>query len=159
MATPVGHSLIGLAVARRLGVRSPWGGVAAVLAASLPDADLFVGLATHRDPYKFHRKATHTPGFALSAGVAAGWLGLVSAGNAEGERDLIVDACTGAAIVGSHLVLDFVTFAPYVRTKRGSSLSTRVRHEALNFAIDALIFAPIAWLIWPRSGHSVRDKA
>jgi hypothetical protein len=156
MATPVGHSLIGLAIARRLGVRSGWGSVAAVLGASLPDADILLGLVTHRDPYKFHRKTTHTPGFALGAGMAAGWAGLVSAGNvrsaddAVGDRDLIVDAFTGAAIVGSHLLLDFVKVAPYVKTKRGSSIGTLFRNEALNFTMDALIFAPIAWLIWPR---------
>ena len=43
MATPVGHTLIGLAVARRLGVRSPLGMVAAAIGASLPDADVIAG--------------------------------------------------------------------------------------------------------------------
>lgn len=152
MATPVGHTLIGLAVARRLGVRSPLGMVAAAVGASLPDADMIAGMALHGDPWKLHRKATHTPGFALSAGMLAGFAGLVSAGNAEGERDLIADAFTGAAIVGSHIVLDRFKIPPYRYTKAGAP--SRLRNEAINWTLDLFVYGPIAWLLWPRAeGH------
>lgn len=150
MATPVGHTLIGLALARRLGVRSPLGMVAAAIGASLPDADVIAGMALHRDPWKLHKKATHTTGFALSAGMLAGFAGLVSAGNAEGERDLIVDSYTGAAIVGSHLLLDRFKIPPYVYTKPGAP--SRLRNEAINWTLDLLVYGPIAWLLWPRGG-------
>lgn len=152
MATPVGHTLIGLAVARRLGVRSPLGMVAAAIGASLPDADVIAGMALHRDPWKLHKKATHTTGFALSAGMLAGFAGLVSAGNAEGERDLIVDSYTGAAIVGSHLVLDRFKIPPYVYAETGAGARARLRNEAINWTLDLIIYGPIAWLLWPRAG-------
>lgn len=157
MASPIGHTLIGLAIARRLGVRSPAGMVAAVVGASLPDADVIAGIVLHGDPWKLHRKATHTPGFALSAGMLAGFAGLVSAGNAEGERDLIVDSFTGAAIVGSHILLDRVALPPYFSTKPGAP--SRLRNEAIRWAVDLLVYGPIAWLLWPRTAAAAEDSA
>ncbi len=151
MATPVGHTLIGLAIARRLGVRSPVGMAAAAVGACLPDADVVAGMALYGDPWKLHRKATHTPGFALSVGMLAGFAGLVSAGNAEGERDLVADAFTGAAIVGSHILLDRFKLPPYISTKPGAR--SRLRNEAVNWALDLLVYGPIAWLIWPRGAN------
>lgn len=149
MATPIGHTLIGLAVARRLGVRSWRGMAAAAVGANLPDTDFAAGWVSG-DLWKFHRKTTHTPEFVLGVGMLGGFAGLVSAGDAEGERDLIADAMTGAAIVGSHWLLDVVKLAPYISTKRGSRWRRYIRNEAVNCTLDVLIFAPLAWALWPR---------
>lgn len=148
MSTPVGHTLIGITLARRLGVRSPVGLGAAVVAASLPDVDVFAGMAMHGDPWKLHRKGTHTPGFALGAGMLAGFAGIVSAGSAEGERDLVADAMTGAVLVGSHLVLDKLPF-PYLKIRKGSPLGTFLRRSAFNWALDAVVFGLIARALMP----------
>jgi len=110
MSSPIGHAIVALALARRLGVRSPRGRAAALAVALLPDADIALGLALHGDPWRLHRRLTHTPAFALGAGAVAGAAGLMSDGKPERGRTSAVLA--GAAIGGSHLVLDNL---PYVR--------------------------------------------
>ena len=149
MSTPIGHTLVGLTLARRLGVRSPAGMAAAVVAASLPDTDVILGLLLHGDPWRLHRQRTHTMGFALSAGMLAGFAGLISAGSAEGERDLIADALTGAMLVGSHVVLDSAPL-PYFTPKSGTPAAQSVSIHALNWLFDAVAFGALAWLLWPR---------
>jgi membrane-bound metal-dependent hydrolase YbcI (DUF457 family) len=148
MARPFGHIAIGMLLARRLGVRSPGALATAGLAATLPDVDFIVSALRHGDPWKLHRKGTHTPGFALTAGMLAGFAGVISAGSAEGERDLIADAMAGAIIVGSHVVLDRAPF-PYLRLRNRPPRIRAVR-EALNWLIDAAAYGGIAWLLWPR---------
>jgi len=143
MSTPVGHTLVGLALARRLGVSSPVGLGAAIVAASLPDVDVIAGVAVHGDPWKLHRKGTHTPGFALSTGMLAGFAGIVSAGSAEGERDLVADALTGAILVGSHLVLDKLPI-PYLKIRKGAPRGVILRRSAMNWAIDLVVYGLVA---------------
>jgi membrane-bound metal-dependent hydrolase YbcI (DUF457 family) len=150
VATPIGHSLIGVALARRLGVRSPQGTLAAIVAASLPDSDVILGLLLHGNAWKIHRQGTHTLGFALSAGGAAGFAGLISAGSLDGERDLLADALTGAALVASHVVIDRMPF-PYFPTKAGTRPDRIWRNAAINWTLDAVIYGVIASrLITPR---------
>jgi membrane-bound metal-dependent hydrolase YbcI (DUF457 family) len=150
LATPLGHTLFGVALARRLNVRSPFGTAAAVVAASLPDIDVIAGLLLHRDPWKLHRQATHTFGFALAAGAAAGAAGILSAGNADGHRDLVADALTGAILVGSHVALDRAP-VPYLPTPPdGMDSKTYRRNNIANWCIDAVLYGAIAWRIWPR---------
>jgi hypothetical protein len=132
-----------------MGVESPLGIASTVVGASLPDTDVLAGLALHRDPWKLHRKGTHTLGFALSAGMLAGFSGLVSSGSAEGERDLVADAMTGAIIVGSHVALDRMPF-PYLPTKKKLSRGTRIRNTAGNWLLDAVVYGWLAWKLWPR---------
>lgn len=161
MSTPIGHSLFGATLARRLGIRSPLGIASAVVAASLPDTDVLLGLVVHGDPWKLHRKGTHTLGFAMSSGMLAGLAGLVSAGNAEGERDLIADALTGAVIVGSHVLLDNLPF-PYLDAQKRDGESARAPGEKkksginlLNWAIDGAFYGFLAWKLWPREPAEV----
>jgi membrane-bound metal-dependent hydrolase YbcI (DUF457 family) len=149
MASPVGHTLVGLALARRLGVRSPFGMGASVVAASLPDVDVIAGIALHRDPWKLHRGQTHTLGFALTSGMLAGFAGVVSAGNAEGDRDLVADALTGALIVGSHVLLDKLP-VPYLPVRKHMPRSISTRNSILNWTLDGLFYGAIAWRLWPR---------
>ncbi|MEX0751124.1 MAG: metal-dependent hydrolase [Dehalococcoidia bacterium] len=149
MASPLGHTLVGVALARRLGVRSPFGMGASVVAASLPDVDVIAGIALHRDPWRLHRGHTHTLGFALSSGMLAGFSGVVSAGNAEGDRDLVADAFAGALIVASHLLLDKLP-VPYLSTKKSLQRNVKVRNSILNLALDGVVYGALAWKIWPR---------
>jgi membrane-bound metal-dependent hydrolase YbcI (DUF457 family) len=154
MSTPVGHTLIGLALARRLGVRSPLGMGASVVAASLPDVDVLAGIALHRDPWKLHRQVTHTLGFALSAGMLAGFAGIVSAGSADGDRDLIADSLAGALIVGSHVLLDKLPF-PYLPVRRGMPAGLKVRNNTINWLADAAVYGVLAWQLWPREQRRI----
>ncbi len=153
MSTPIGHSLVGLTLARRLGVRSPFGMAATIAAASLPDADIIVGMLVHGDPWRFHRKRTHTLGFAMTVGALAGVTGVVSAGSVEGERDLIADALVGAALVGSHVALDAMWFpyiSPKLLPKRGAHAKKVAGVSALNWLLDAVVYGAFAWCAWPR---------
>jgi membrane-bound metal-dependent hydrolase YbcI (DUF457 family) len=143
VATPIGHSLMGLLIARRLGVTSPSGLAAAVVAASLPDTDVIAGMVLHRDPWKLHRKVTHEPGFALVSGALFGAAGLLRAGNLGGERDVIADGMTGALLVGSHVVLDRAP-VPYPDTR---NLLVR---GVTSLVIDSLLYGAIAYALWPR---------
>ena len=153
MASPIGHTLIGVALARRLGVRSPAGTGAAIVAASLPDIDVIAGLILHRDAWKLHRKGTHTLGFALSAGMLAGFAGIVSAESVEGERDLVMDAMTGAVLVASHLLLDKLPF-PYLPTKKELGTAKVARNETINWLLDAIVYGAVAWKIMPRDARA-----
>jgi membrane-bound metal-dependent hydrolase YbcI (DUF457 family) len=150
MSTPIGHTLFGLMLARRLGVRTPLGMASAVVAASLPDTDVLASWALHGDPWKLHRKGTHTLGFATTAGMLAGFAGVVSGGSAEGERDLVMDGLVGAMIVGSHVVLDKLPF-PYFNTKKNVGGRRLARNIALNWALDAAVYGAVAWRFWPRT--------
>ena len=152
MATPVGHALIGITLARCMGVRSPFGVAAAVVASGLPDLDVPFSMLVHRDPWKLHKNkkhGTHTLGFALTTGMLVGVAGLVSTGSADGERDLIADALAGALIVGSHLVLDKMPL-PYFSLRKAKSRRRAVAVTAWNWSLDAAIYGFLAARMWPR---------
>jgi hypothetical protein len=127
---------------------------ASVVAASLPDVDVLAGIALHRDPWKLHRQVTHTLGFALSAGMLAGFAGVVSAGSADGDRDLIADSLAGALIVGSHVLLDKLPF-PYLPVRRGMSTGLKARNNAINWLLDAAVYGALAWQLWPREQRRI----
>jgi membrane-bound metal-dependent hydrolase YbcI (DUF457 family) len=138
-----------MAIARRLGVRSRTGLAAAAMAGNLPDVDIPLGWLLHNDAWKMHRTWTHTAAFALTLGALAGLAGVVRAESVEGERDLIADTLTGVAIVGSHLVLDKVPYLPEVPV--GPSVAGL---RLVNWALDAIEWGAIAWVIWPKSGRA-----
>ncbi len=149
MAAPFGHGFVGMAIARRMGVRSRLGLVAAFFAASLPDVDVPIGAIIGKD---IHRGPTHTPNFALTAGMLAGITGFLAAESVEGERDLIYDAMTGAAIVGSHVVLDRIPYMP------GVNIGPRILDLPLaNWIIDAIFWGAVAYAIWPKGEREEPD--
>ena len=153
MATPVGHALVGLTLARRLGVRSPLRQLTSIVAAGLPDLDVPAGMVVHRDPWKLHKKAngTHTISFAVATGAIAGALGLVSAGG-DGERDVIVDSMAGVVIVVSHLALDKMPL-PYLKSKKtGGTMREFVFKSIYNWALDAAVYGYLATRLWPKAG-------
>ena len=158
MATPIGHALVGTVIARRLGITSGMGTAAAIVAAGLPDVDVLAGLAMHGDPWKLHKhgKRTHTAGFALTSGMFAGVAGLISAGNVEGERDLIADALAGALLVGSHIVLDAVPLPYLKRPKDGGRAMNPVVRNLFNLALDAVVYGAITRAMLGGGGDSRR---
>lgn len=153
MSTPIGHTLFGLTLARRLGMRSPWGMAVATVAASLPDIDTIYSKIVHDDAWKAHRKGTHTLGFAVTAGMLAGFAGIISAGSAEGERDLVADGLTGAVLVGSHILLDNMPF-PYRDLKGVPPPRTIGKVPAVNWLIDLVVYGAIAWKLWGREARA-----
>jgi membrane-bound metal-dependent hydrolase YbcI (DUF457 family) len=159
MATPIGHALAGATIARRLGVRSPVGLAAAVVAAGLPDFDVVAGLVAHGDAWILHKQGTHTLAFTTTAGLLAGLSGLISAGSAQRERDLVADALAGALIIGSHVVLDRAPL-PYLDVpKRGPWRPVLVK-SAFNWLLDGLVYGALAYRFWPRAApHPAVDEA
>lgn len=152
MASPIGHALVGATIARRLGVRSPAGMAAAVAASGAPDLDVVASMLLHGNTWRLHKApgGTHTMGFALTAGMLAGFAGLVSAGSADGERDLVADALTGAAVVGSHIVLDRLPL-PYLKWGKTAKPREWLPKAAWNWGLDAIVYTCIARALWPRS--------
>ena len=151
MATPVGHALVGVLLARRLGIRSPRGMVAAVIASGVPDLDVPLSMLLHRDPWKLHKNkkhGSHSLGFALTAGMIAGLSGIISRGAGDGERDAVADALAGAVIVGSHLVLDKAPL-PYFALRKAKSKRRAVAITAWNWALDAIVYGFITAKLWP----------
>ena len=149
MASPIGHGLVGASLARRLGMRSRAGMAAGVVAAGLPDFDVLAGLLLHRNAWKLHihGKGTHTLGFALTSGMLAGFGGLVSAGSAEGERDLVADAIAGAILVGSHILLDAMPL-PYLKIRKGTLPRNALWKSAFNWTLDAVVYGFVASKLW-----------
>jgi membrane-bound metal-dependent hydrolase YbcI (DUF457 family) len=144
MASPIGHGLVGVAIARRFGVRSKLALGITALAASLPDVDIIAGLLLYGDRQRLHRKGTHTLNFALTAGALAGLTGILRAESIEGERDLLADAIVGASIVGSHVALDAV---PIPEIRIGPAF---LDMSLANWLIDAVVWGGVAWTVWPK---------
>lgn len=153
MASPIGHALIGITLARRFGVTSRASLATAALAASLPDADIIVGAAIHRDPWKLHRQGTHTLAFTLTTGAIAGLAGVLGPGARANDRDVIVDALVGAAIIGSHIPLDRV---PLPTIDCGPKL---LGMSLGNWLLDAIVWGGLAWATWPARRGPSSDTA
>jgi membrane-bound metal-dependent hydrolase YbcI (DUF457 family) len=149
VSTPIGHTLAGLTLARRLGVRSKRSLAACVVAASLPDGDIIAGRLLHGDGWQIHRGPTHGVSFAAAAGALAGLAGLITT-RAQGERrDLLRDALTGAAIAGSHAVLDELWF-PYPPRRWSRRLGTLAGPPLAHWLADLAVYGAVAWKYWPR---------
>ncbi len=151
MASPIGHALVGLLLARRAGVRSNVGQAAAVVAAGLPDVDVPAGYVLHGNAWKLHKKntGTHTFAFALTSGMIAGFAGLIrGAATDAGDRDLVADALYGAALVGSHIVLDRAPL-PYLKFEKDGPRREIILKSVFNWSLDAAVYGFIARRFWP----------
>ena len=159
MSTPIGHAIVGLALARRFGVKSPLSLGAAAVVANLADVDVIFGILLHRDPWKLHRHRTHTPAFALSAGALLGAAGVVRVDRGVIRRSLFADALTGAIIACSHLALDRLSrpqlgakpYTPRPLRKQVAGMS------AASWLVDAIGCGIISWAIWPKVRRSARQ--
>ncbi len=111
MASPVGHSLIGLACFFG-GLKKPvtLGNliadreriVAFVLLANLPDADFAISWLLTGNPNKYHSAGTHTLLFAASVGMVLGYFFRITP--CRLKNTLIF-----GGVVGSHAAVDFLT--------------------------------------------------
>jgi inner membrane protein len=107
MATPLGHSIVGLATGRMagdVGRRSPWRWYAfAVIAANAADFDFIPGLLAG-DANRFHQLASHS----ILAAVVFGLLtGLVVRGRVAKPVGL---GFAAGLVYATHLLLDCLTF-------------------------------------------------
>lgn len=123
MPSPVGHSLIGLAVGLgalvgpngfRALLREAWARrgplLGAVALANAPDIDYLPGILSG-DLNRFHHLYTHTLGWSVIAAAAA-WMALRAAGRRAGPWTFLLLF----GLVGSHLAADWMTDdgrAPY----------------------------------------------
>jgi len=159
VSTPIGHAIVGLALARRFGVQSPLSLGTAVVVANLADADIILGILLHRDPWKLHRRRTHTPAFALSAGALLGAVGVIRVDRGVVRRSLFADALTGAIVACSHLVLDRLS-RPQLGAKPYTPRPLRKQVAGMSIAswlVDVVGCGAIAWAIWPKVRRSARQ--
>jgi hypothetical protein len=85
----------------------------------------------------------------------AGVAGLLAAEHIEGERDVVYDALVGAAVIGSHVVLDKAPYMPDMNF--GPKL---IGMPVINWAIDAAMWGYVAYLIWPKDrSNKLQDAA
>jgi hypothetical protein len=144
MATPLGHSIVGLLIARAFGVETVTGRLYAIGAASLPDVDVPVShLATGEPLALHHRILTHEPVAALIAGSVVGATVTGLRGRRAGAR---AGAFT-AALVGSHIVMDLLPL-PYDTTPmRSVPARQALLTHAWNAVIDLAIYGGLARLV------------
>ena len=157
MSTPIGHTLVGLTIARRLGVRSRTALAACVIGASLPDADVIAGALLHGDGWELHRKQAHTLGFAAAAGALAGLAGVITTRRRGAPRDVPRDVLTGALIVSSHVALDEMWF-PYPPVRWSRRLPSIAGPSSVHWLADLVAYGAIAWRCWPRGDGAVNDR-
>jgi membrane-bound metal-dependent hydrolase YbcI (DUF457 family) len=113
MATPYGHTLVGLSL---LNLWVPQGGITrknwivyglAILGASFPDLDFIPGLILGQGG-RFHHGYFHSIGIAIGLGLIAGFSLIMHQGKFPIFRIMALALCLDL----SHLLLDFFTEAP-----------------------------------------------
>ncbi len=157
MATPLGHSIIGYAIARAAGVESRRAFALAMGAASLPDVDFLAGYVQNGDVRSLHHEViTHKPIFALmvgaATGVAAAGISLLR-GERPKARQVAKPAVLATALVGSHVVMDLLPL-PY-DTMPPSSIGPieAAVTQAWNAVIDVAAYGLFAILVMERNGE------
>ncbi len=160
MATPLGHSIIGYALARAAGVESRRAIALAMGAASLPDVDFLLGYVAHGDARSLHHEViTHRPVFPLlvgaAAGLAAAGVALVR-GRVPTPGQVLRPAALATALVGSHILMDPLPL-PYdnMRPRTGNPWEV-VAAQAWNAVIDMAVYGTLAMLVLERNGANGR---
>lgn len=146
MSTPIGHGIVGLAVARRLGIESRAGMAAALAVALLPDTDIAAGFVLHGDAWKVHRGVTHTVPFAIFSGALAA-AALERTGRSQ--RSLLSLAAALALVALTHPLLDGM---PFVRMSRQSWVPDPAKVQLAgmslaNWIVDIVQSLAIAWIV------------
>jgi hypothetical protein len=163
MATPLGHSIVGYAVARAAGVKTPVGMGLAIGAASLPDIDLLLGYVANGDALSLHHELiTHKPAFPLivgaATGLAAAGLSLLR-GQPPAPGRVLRPAALAAALVASHVVMDPLPLPYDNMPSRTSSVWEVVAAQAWNAVIDMAVYGPLAVLALERNDKPKRAQA
>lgn len=154
MATPLGHSIVGYALARAMGVKSPQGMGLAIGAASLPDVDFLLGYVANGDVLSLHREViTHKPVFPLLVGAATGVV-LTVASIVRGKKptagEVLRPSLLATALVASHVVTDRLP-VPYDTTPiRSRSMPEVLMAQAWNAVVDAAVYGTLASFAFER---------
>lgn len=156
MATPLGHSIIGYALARAAGVRSRKGLALAMGAATLPDIDLLLGYVANRDVLSLHHETiTHRRTFPFLVGAATG-LGAAGVsllrGRSPKANDVLEPAALAAALVGSHIAMDPLPLPYDSMPPLSGSIWEVVGTQAWNAVIDMAFYGILAVLALERNG-------
>ncbi len=158
MATPLGHSIVGYAVARALGVKSRTGYALAMGAASLPDIDLLAGYVQNGDVLSLHHEViTHKPIFPILIGgataVAVAGLSLLRGRRPE-MLEIVKPAALATALVASHVAMDHLPL-PYDKMPTGSSgVYEAAVTRSWNAVVDLAVYGLLAVLTLDRNGSN-----
>ncbi len=157
MATPLGHSIVGYALARAAGVKSPAGLAAAIGVAALPDVDVFLSYLAKGDPFALHREMiTHKPVFPLLVGAATGLAASLLRGGRPTRSGTLRPAALATMLVGSHIAMDPLPL-PYDKMPLESgSLWQGVATHAWNSVIDLAFYGALVMLVQGRGKRSGR---
>ncbi len=157
MATPLGHSIVGYALARAAGVKSPAGLAAAIGVAALPDVDVFLSYLAKGDPFALHREMiTHKPVFPLLVGAATGLAASLLRGGRPTRSDTLRPAALATVLVGSHIAMDPLPLPYDTMPLQSGSLWQGVATHAWNSVIDLAFYGALVMLVqgrWRRSGR------
>jgi hypothetical protein len=156
MATPVGHSIVGYALARAAGVRSPQGLALSMAAASLPDVDFLLGYVTNGDVYSLHRGViTHKPVFPLLVGAATGAIVAAKAlasRRIPSPREVFKPAALATALVASHVAMDPLPLPYDTAPNQSRSFAEAVAGQGWNAVIDMAVYGTLVSMIFERNG-------
>jgi inner membrane protein len=135
MASPVGHTLAGLAIfLQRFDGKSPFrpAVVAAVLLANLPDLDFLFSWMISGDPNLYHQAFTHSLFFIvmIAGALAATWRSMSGYFNSF----IFYLMC-----LGSHLLLDFFTGPSLGATSYGIPLLSPLTMERFRSPVTLLV--------------------
>ena len=155
MATPVGHSIVGLTVARVAGVRSPAGLAVAMCAANLPDVDFVAGYVANGDVRSLHHEViTHRPIFPLLVGAVTGLAATAAAllrGRKPTPGEVLRPAALATALVGSHVMMDPLPLPYDDMPPRSDNLWDVVAGQAWNAVVDMAVYGGLAVAILERN--------
>ena len=158
MATPLGHSIIGYALARAAGLESRRAFALAMGAASLPDVDFLAGYVQNGDVRSLHHEViTHKPIFPLLVGAATGaavaGFSLLR-GRRPKARDVARPAALASILVASHVAMDLLPL-PY-DTMPASSIGPveAAMTQAWNAVIDVATYGILAILVLEQNGQT-----
>ncbi len=156
MATPLGHSIVGYALARAAGVKSPAGLAAAIGVATLPDVDVLLSYLTKGDPFALHREMiTHKPAFPLLVGAVTGLAASLLRGGRPTRSDTLRPAALATMLVGSHIAMDPLPLPYDTMPLHSGSLWQGVATVAWNAVIDLAFYGALVMLVQGR-GRSGR---
>ena len=157
MATPLGHGIVGYALARAAGVRSPVGLAAAIGVAGLPDIDILLSYLARGDPFALHREMiTHKPVFPLLVGAATGVAASLLRGGRPTRRDTLRPAALATVLVGSHIAMDPLPLPYDTMPLQSGSVWQGVATHAWNAVIDLAFYGALVMLVRSRAERSGR---
>lgn len=158
MSTPFGHTLVGLALAERLGIHAQRKLALCAALANAPDLDIVLGVALFGEPWRLHRGAMHNIGVVAAVGATLGWYGLPDRSRRDSRLRMAV---VGAAIASSHVLLDRLPFVPMSRRRWVPRVLKRrcAGLSLANWLLDIAVGSIIARALHPNRRPSLAVQA